>query len=543
VRPDGFRDDRAPAGPGTRRPRGARPYARRVGPSFSDRAIVGRRVPPEATGAALARLTVRRVVRAQLIALAGGGLAVTGFLHLLFADPAREAGLNSEAVRTQIILMTAIITVALPLAGVLLGRCLGWVREDRAPTRQERWWTVAQPLVQTAAAFAVWIVGAGMFALLAPRSGVAARIALGIVLAGLINCALLELMLARHLRPIFVLALARAPLPEWRGELLTRLMMSWLLTCAVPLLAIAVALVVLPDNELLASAHRLAALVAVGVVLGGLVMWGAGGEISGRIEEVIDAQARVESGNLDTAVAVTNIGEVGRLQYGFNTMVSGLRERRRLEDLLGRHVGLDPSIAALGRAPHLGGEGREITALFVDLGGFTAFTERHTPEEVVAELNTFFSVVIDAVHAAGGWVNTFEGDAALCIFGALHEQPDHATRALRAAGDLPERVSRLPGSPGVGVGVATGWVVVGNIGTPDRYEYTVIGDAVNVAARLSELAKREYHGVLASEETMASARRHHRVEGWLRAGTVVVRGRSQPTDVFEPVNVAVSGRA
>jgi adenylate cyclase len=319
-------------------------------------------------------------------------------------------------------------------------------------------------------------------------------------------------------------------------------MMSWLLSCAVPLLAIAAALVVLPDDELLAAADRLAALVAAGVVLGGLVMRGAAGELSGRIEEVIDAQARVESGNLDTSLPVTNIGEVGRLQHGFNTMVAGLRDRRRLEDLLGRHVGLDPSIAALGREPRLGGEGREITALFVDLGGFTAFSERHTPEEVVAELNTFFGVVIDAVHAAGGWVNTFEGDAALCIFGALHEQPDHATRALRAAGAMPALVAGLPGSPSVGVGLATGWVVVGNIGTPDRYEYTVIGDAVNVAARLSELAKRQYHGVLATEETLTAARQHDAVEDWRRAGTVVVRGRSQPTDVFEPVTVAVPDR-
>jgi adenylate cyclase len=514
-----------------------------VGPSFSDRAIVGRRVPPEATGAALARLTVHRVVRAHLTALAGGSFAVVGFLRLLFADPADEAGLSPEEERTVLAITLTIAVVAVPLVAVLLNRCLGWVREDRTPTPRERWWTVSQPLVQSGAAFVLWSVGAALVAILARHPGQGIRIAFGIALAGLINSALLELMLARHLRPVFALALTRAPMPEWRGELLTRLMMSWLLTCAVPLLALALTLVTMPAEDLLTAAPRLAVLVAAGVVLGGLVMRGAGGEISGRIEEVIDAEARVAGGNLDTSLPVTNLGEIGRLQHGFNTMVAGLRERRRLEDLLGRHVGLDPSVAALGREPRLGGEGREITALFVDLGGFTAFTERHTPEEVVAELNTFFSVVIDAVHAEGGWVNTFEGDAALCIFGALHDQPDHAIRALHAAGHMPERVSRLPGSPSVGVGVATGWVVVGNIGTPDRYEYTVIGDAVNLAARLSEVAKREFHGVLASEETMASAGQHHQVAGWLRAGTVVVRGRSRPTDVFEPVNVSVPGRA
>jgi adenylate cyclase len=242
----------------------------------------------------------------------------------------------------------------------------------------------------------------------------------------------------------------------------------------------------------------------------------------------------VEAGDLDVRLDVTNLGEVGRLQHGFNTMVTGLRERRRLQELFGRQVGLDVTSEALGREPRLGGESREITALFVDLDGFTAFTERHTPAEVVAELNRFFAVVIRIVHERGGWVNTFEGDAALCIFGAPTDQPDHAARALGAATALPAAVAQLPGSPRVGVGVATGWVVVGNIGSPERHEYTVIGDAVNVAARLTELAKRPFHGVLADDETLRSASPGV-AACWREAGTVVLRGRSRPTRLFEPV--------
>jgi adenylate cyclase len=242
--------------------------------------------------------------------------------------------------------------------------------------------------------------------------------------------------------------------------------------------------------------------------------------------------------------------------------VEGLR--RSPPNLFGRQVGTDGPVE---NDPELGGEAREITALFVDLENFTSYTESHTPEEVVTELNTFFAIVIRVVMDEGGWVNKFEGDAALCIFGAPAHQPDHAARALRAAARLPAEVAKLPDAPGVGIGVATGSVVAGNIGTAERYEYTVIGDAVNVAARLTELAKREHHPVLVSQTRSSppgrprlgrglrpaapdgrspavrgrrrgSERRPRvdvrrptspgRLDGWHEVGTVVVRGAPNP---------------
>jgi adenylate cyclase len=502
-------------------------------------------------------VTVRRVLLAQLLAIAGGALAVAVYLRLLFVDLSHEAGFNEGDGEALAVYLTAIVIIALPLNAVVLDRSLGWVRSDRTPSARERWWTVAQPVAQSLTAFGVWLGAAAIFAVLNRGGETGLRIALGIALAGIINCCLLELLLARHFRPVFALALARAPLPRWRGEVLTRVMVGWTLGSAVPLLAIGLALFTLPEDALALSAHRLAVLVFTGVVLGGLVLRAAAGAVTGRLEEVIDAQAQVEADHLDVRLDVTNIGEVGRLQHGFNAMVAGLRERRRLQDLFGRQVGLDVTSEALGREPRLGGESREITALFVDLEGFTAFTESHSPEEVVAELNRFFAVVIRVVHDDGGWVNTFEGDAALCIFGAPKDQADHAARALRVATSLPRAVAALatpePGTgrtgvPRVGIGVATGSVVVGNIGTPERYEYTVIGDAVNVAARLTELAKRPFHGVLASEETMRAAARAEGsgattpgvAGGWREAGTVVLRGRSRPTRLFEPTMLTVT---
>jgi adenylate cyclase len=203
-----------------------------------------------------------------------------------------------------------------------------------------------------------------------------------------------------------------------------------------------------------------------------------------------------------------------------------------VRDLFGRQVGLDPGDVSDGGVPRLGGEARDITALFVDLEGFTAYTLDHSPTEVVCVLNSFFAVVIDVVTGEGGWVNKFEGDAALCIFGAPRSLDDHAARALRAAAALPGALAAQPEQFRVGIGVATGMAVVGNVGTPERHEYTVIGDAVNVAARLTELAKRSYRGVLAAQEAIVAA--GESVTGWHEVGTEILRGRSLPTRVFEP---------
>jgi adenylate cyclase len=165
-----------------------------------------------------------------------------------------------------------------------------------------------------------------------------------------------------------------------------------------------------------------------------------------------------------------------------------------------------------------------VTVLFVDLQGYTRYSERHSPEEVVAMLNRFFRVVVAVVNREGGWVNKFEGDAAMCIFGAPGDQPDHAARALRAAAALPRELARTADVLPAGVGVATGEVLAGFVGTAERYEYTVIGDVVNLAARLCELAKEQRSGVLADAHTVDGA---GRPEEWVDVGRVRIRGRRE----------------
>jgi adenylate cyclase len=253
------------------------------------------------------------------------------------------------------------------------------------------------------------------------------------------------------------------------------------------------------------------------------------------LRQLRQAIGSVQQGSLDVSVAVDDGGEVGLLQAGFNQMVAGLRERRQLEDLFGRHVGSEVARQAVDRGVRLGGERRDVGVLFVDLLGSTALAQSHPAEQVVELLNRFFETVVRVVDSEGGWVNKFHGDGALCVFGAPVDQPDHAARALRAARTIRRELLALSATvPGLdaAVGVAAGPAVAGNIGSEQRYEYTVIGDPVNEAARLSDEAKQRLGRVLASDEAVSRAGDEGR--RWLVADEMLLRGRTHPTLVYEP---------
>jgi adenylate cyclase len=258
------------------------------------------------------------------------------------------------------------------------------------------------------------------------------------------------------------------------------------------------------------------------------------------LDHVREGLRQVEGGDLGVVVNVEDGGEIGMLQSGFNQMVSGLRERAQLQDLFGRHVGVEVAQRALAEGSGLGGEQHSVSALFVDLVGSTALAEVLPPGEVVATLNAFFDTVVRVVSAEGGWVNKFEGDGALCVFGAPGFQPDHAARALRAARTMDQAIRRLSGDhPGLsaGIGVSSGVVVAGNVGTEQRYEYTVIGRAVNEASRLTEIAKGRPGRVLATGGAVGQA--GPETGRWAALGTVALRGSSQPVAIYEPVPARV----
>jgi adenylate cyclase len=239
---------------------------------------------------------------------------------------------------------------------------------------------------------------------------------------------------------------------------------------------------------------------------------------------------RIERGDLDAHVALDDGSEVGLLQAGFNRMVAGLRERERLQDLFGRHVGHEVARAAVEGPPALGGETRDVGVLFVDLVGSTSLAARLSPTQTVALLNDFFELVVSVAESHGGNVNKFVGDGALCIFGAPVARDDPAGAALAAARELRARlIDELP-QVDAGIGVSAGEAVAGNVGATERYEYTVIGDPVNEAARLSELAKRRPERLVASGAAVERAAPAER-ERWEVGEDVVLRGRDEPTRV------------
>jgi len=245
--------------------------------------------------------------------------------------------------------------------------------------------------------------------------------------------------------------------------------------------------------------------------------------------------AKVQDGHLDASATVDDAGEVGLLQSGFNHMVVGLRERNVLQDLFGRHVGPDVARQALEMGVRLGGERREVAVLFVDLLGSTEMSLRHPPDEVVEMLNQFFGAVVRVVAAERGWVNKFEGDGALCVFGAPVALDDAAARALRAARTIRAELLALAAlhpELDAAIGVSAGAVVAGNVGAEQRYEYTVIGTPVNAAARLTDAAKQRLSRVLADHDVVTRASAES--ASWMVADEITLRGVQDPVLVYEP---------
>jgi adenylate cyclase len=314
-------------------------------------------------------------------------------------------------------------------------------------------------------------------------------------------------------------------------------MATWAISTGVPILGVVliaagVVLGILPnDSEQL----RLSTMIICGVALfvGVQAMFLVARSIADPVKSVRLGIDRVAAGDLTVEVPVYDASEVGLLQSGFNDMVAGLRERERVRDLFGRHVGEDVAEQALLMGTELGGEMRDVAVIFVDVIGSTEMAVSKPPAEVVETLNRFFAVVIDAIGRYGGSVNKFEGDAALCIFGAPIAREDAAGDALAAARRMAFGLARDLPELGVGIGISSGPVVAGNVGAASRHEYTVIGDPVNEAARLTEIAKSVEGGVVASGTVLAQAREEE-AQHWSLGEQVVVRGRTEPTQLATP---------
>jgi adenylate cyclase len=487
--------------------------------------------------------------------LALGGLAVLAnivpgialFFYLQFLAPGSDGGVVPEPARANgkvLVALIAFILGTIPVGAVLNAKSMvpvvRWLSQDRPATPAEQLVVLRQPLHQALIAISFWAVAAVLFGSLEAALGFSsqrvAAVVIGIILAGIASCSLSVLLAERLFRPLIAEALGGdLPSRPYGVGVAPRILLSWAFGSGVPLLGLLLTPVLAPRRTLSSFAEPLALLCTAGLVSGFTIMASAARTIAEPLDEIRAALAMVAAGDLDVAVAVNDASEVGQLQAGVNRMVDGLRQRRDLEDLFGRYVGHQVARGAIERGMEFSGEKVEATTLFVDLIGSTALAESLPPEQVVRALNVYFAAVVAAVSSEEGWVNKFEGDGALCIFGPPVGTAEHARHALRAAVAIRRAVDaattdQVPLT--AAVGVSSGWVVAGNIGSRQRFEYTVIGDPVNEAARLTELAKAHPSRVLASSTTVSAAGPEG--QRWSVVGARVLRGRSRPTAVFAP---------
>lgn len=238
---------------------------------------------------------------------------------------------------------------------------------------------------------------------------------------------------------------------------------------------------------------------------------------------------RVTRGDLDEFVPAVTRDEFGEIAAHTNTMIDGLRERERVKNVLGKAV--SPSIAKrlMDQAADglcLGGATQQLVILFSDIRSFTRRAEASAPETVIGDLNAWFGEAVAAVNGHGGVVDKFIGDGLLAVFG-LDGEPDASRKAVDCARDMLVRLERLNPSlsapMSVGVGIHKGEVLAGIVGSPERLEFTVIGDAVNTASRIESMTRNLPSDILVSEAVVGDL---SGVDEWVDHGPQPLKGKA-----------------
>ncbi|MBX9640481.1 MAG: adenylate/guanylate cyclase domain-containing protein [Mycobacteriaceae bacterium] len=420
---------------------------------------------------------------------------------------------------------------------------LRWAIEERQPTLDDERNTFMAPWRVAIVDLILWGVGAVVLTTLYGRVNhlFIPRFLVAVTFCGVLVATGSYLLTEFALRPVAAQALEAGPPPRRLAPgILGRTMMVWLFGSAVPVIGIAllaafeIALENLTQTEFAVGVLIIA---CAALIFGFILMWILAWLTATPVRVVRAALKRVEQGDLRGDLVVFDGTELGELQRGFNTMVDGLRERERVRDLFGRHVGREVALAAERDRPKLGGEERHVAIVFIDIVKSTQLVTSRPPAEVVQLLNKFFAVVVDEVDRHCGLVNKFEGDASLAIFGAPNHLDSPEDAALAAARAMADRMVREVPEVKAGIGVAAGEVVAGNVGAKERFEYTVIGEPVNEAARLCELAKSRPGKLLTSEQTLTGASEEERAH-WTLGRHVRLRGYQERIRLASPVDPA-----
>lgn len=448
-------------------------------------------------------------------------------------------GTDSLLTRANLINLSILVVLSTALVGYggyrIIAPSLRWFDAGTEPDDRQRRAAINLIRRQSVLLLAVWLLSGAAFLIVNRDLGttLVALMSLTVVFGGTATVSSSLLFTQRVIRPVVAVASREFERRITAPGVTARLVLMWTLTTALPSGTIAILVIcrmngwVIPESASIDIPVLLLSLVAVFLGLRTLILVSL--SISDPLREIIDAMGDVEKGRIDVQVAEYEQSEIGRLQSGFNRMVTGLRERDRLRDLFGRHVGDEVVRLALDSDATLSGEVRAVAVLFIDVTGSTELAMNHPPQEVAEVLNEFFRIVVAAVDEQHGLINKFQGDAALAVFGAPIDSAEPAAHALATARSLR---SDLRGVLDFGVGISAGPVFAGNIGAQNRYEYTVIGDPVNEAARLADAAKTLTGRIACSGAAwdVAGAEARH----WIGNGSLVLRGRTEPTRLYVP---------
>ncbi|MEZ4270641.1 MAG: adenylate/guanylate cyclase domain-containing protein [Myxococcota bacterium] len=255
------------------------------------------------------------------------------------------------------------------------------------------------------------------------------------------------------------------------------------------------------------------------------------------IKDIAHAMLAVQRGDYDQQVQTHHHDEIGLLAHSYNFMVHGIKEQERLKDAFNRYVSKQVYEHFQAGAITLSGEARPATILFSDIRSFTTLSEQLTPAQIVAMLNEYFDAMVEVIFKYDGFLNKFIGDALMAIYNVPLDQAQHELRAVKTALEMRDALTRLNQKRQArgefpirnGIGVNTGPVVAGNIGHLRRLEYTVIGDAVNLASRIESQTKVAGASILISQFT------YDPIAAWVDAEPlppVKVKGKADPVRLY-----------
>jgi adenylate cyclase len=494
----------------------------------------------------LYRRTGPRFFDAVVAALVLNGIIVSAFTLVTLV-------LYVDVTAAELGLFAACLAAGYVFEAVIAG---AYLRRSARPVRA--WIAGARSDEQTSAA---WAAAARLPLALLRRPSLYLIAAVGVAVSDLLLAALLDLP-ARQALLLFpasylmylysavlryiALDLSMRPVLEDIGAGLpvaappadARVSLHGRLLATVPMVSWGTAVVVaglLTDDARTLDTIGRASVVAIGVTVV-VSIWLSlvlGDAVSGPIIDLRDATRRVGAGDLTVRVPVVSTDETGELAASFNAMVAGLDERERLREAFGAFV--DPALTerVLSEGTDLRGEMVDASMLFLDVRGFTAMAEDASAREAVARLNALYESVVPVILRHGGHANKFIGDGLLAVFGAPDRHADHAGRAVAAALEIGARVREgVAGTLRVGIGVNSGSVMVGTIGGGGRRDFTVIGDAVNTAARVEAATRQTGDDLLITESTLRALGSDG--DEFEERPSVPLKGKTAPVRLYGP---------